>query len=271
MTDLDNGAELRVLMARTLTDLPTPTERLYDGAVRQGRPLRRRRRAGSALAAAAVVAALAAVAVPLVGGTGATTGGVAVEPDPPPVQPLPFVAHPGWWDMPAREMHQRLVALLPDDVGVTAYEKVNTDHGPGESNQFSGVLLGTLRDATDVGPGSIEIMLLELPQDPAALADVRDQHLSCDLDDWDLDSLDRPVKCETSDLHSGRPYQRTVTYVAHGVHYTEVRRWTDGGEIYAAVANSTQRKWGPPASAHRAPLTARELTAVVGSSSWITE
>ncbi|GAA4732267.1 hypothetical protein GCM10023350_14550 [Nocardioides endophyticus] len=87
-------------------------------------------------------------------------------------------------------------------------------------------------------------MLSELPQDPAALADVRAQHLSCDPEDWDFVDLDGPVQCETSDVHSGRPFQRTVTFTDQGVNYTEVRRWTAGGEIYAAVSSSTERKVG---------------------------
>jgi hypothetical protein len=209
--------------------------------------------------------------VPILGGTGPTAADVATEPKPRPPQPHPFVAHPGWWDMPVPEMRERLVALLPDDVEITAYDRVNTDHAPGESNQFAGVFSGTVRNATDDGPGSLEIMLTELPQDSVALAEVRTQHLTCDLDDWEFVDLDGPVKCEVSDLQGGRPFQRTITYTDQGVTYVEVRRWTDGGEIYAAVANSTQRKWGPPTSAVRAPLTASELTAIAVSSSWVAE
>ena len=270
-TDLHDGADLHDLMEHALSDLPTPTARLHAGALRHGRPLRRRQRAIGGLAAAAVVAAIAAVAVPFVDGTGSRAGDVASEPPRPPRAEVPFVSHPGWWDMRVGPMRARLLALLPDDVDLTSYEKVNTDHGPGETDAWSGVLRGTLRDATDVGPGSIEIFLVELPQDPSALADLRRQHLSCDPDVWDLTDPEDTVHCETGDVHGGRPYQRTATFTDQGVTYTEVRRWTGDGEIYAAVSNSTQRKWGPPASAVRAPLTLPELVAVVDSASWTDE
>lgn len=272
MTDLDSGADLHDLMDRALTDLPTPTDRLREGALRQGRPLRRRRRMVTGLASVAVVAATAAVVVPIVGGDGPTPGGVATDPPPKPQPKAPddFVAHPGWWDMPVGQMRQRLVALLPDDVEIASYAKINTDHAPGESSAWSGAFTGTLRNAADVGPGSIEIFLTELPQDPAALADVRARHLSCALDDWTFDPQD-PPQCKNGDFRGGRPYERTVTLTNNGVTYTEVRRWTGAGEIYAAVANSTQRKWGPPASADRPPLTLSELTEVAESPSWVTE
>ncbi|GAA4696404.1 hypothetical protein [Nocardioides conyzicola] len=273
MTDLDSGADLHDLMDRALTDLPTPTARLREGALRQGRPLRRRRRVVTGLAGFAVVAATAAVLVPIVGSDGPTTGGVATEtpPTPQPKQPDDFVAHPGWWDMPVGEMRTRLLALLPNDVEISSYAKISTDHAPGESSVLSGVFRGTLRDASGDGPGSIEIFLTELPQDPTALADVRAQHLSCDLSDWELDDLAAPVQCELGDRHDGSPHQRTITFTNNGITYTEVRRWSGAGEIYAATANSTQRKWGPPASAARPPLTLSELTAVVDSPSWVTE
>jgi len=268
MTDLDSGADLHALMDRALADLPTPTEQLHAGALRVGRPLRRRRRAGAAAVGVAVVAALAAVTVPFVGGSGPAPGQVAT--DPPANQPRTFVAHPGWWDMPVGEMHERLLTLLPDDVSITGYERVDTDHAPGESAAWSGVFAGTLRDTSDIGPGSIEIFLTELPQDPTALADVRAQHLSCDLDDWTFDPQ-HPPRCRNGDFRGGRPYQRTVTLTNDGITYTEVRRWTGDGEIYAAVANSTQRKWGPPASAARPPLTLPDLVTIASSSSWVTE
>ena len=273
MTDLDSGADLHDLMDRALTDLPTPTDRLREGALRHGRPLRRRRRMVTGLASVAVVAATAAVMVPIVGGDGPVSGSVATDPPPTPQpkQPDDFVAHPGWWDMPVGEMRKRLVALLPDDVEVASYAQINTDHAPGESSAWSGVFRGTLRDATDVGPGSIEIMLTELPQDPAALADVRARHLTCDLDDWEFVELTGPVDCETSDLRGGLPFERTITYTDQGVTHIGVWRWDGAGEIYTSVANSTQRKWGPPASAAHPPLTPSELTAIAESPSWVTE
>ncbi|WP_028642915.1 hypothetical protein [Nocardioides sp. URHA0020] len=273
MTDLDSGADLHDLMDRALTGVSTPTDRLREGALHQGRPLRRRRRVVTGIASMAVVAATAAVMVPIVGGDGPTPGTVATDPSPKPQPKAPddFVAHPGWWDMPVSDMRTRLVGLLPADVEIASYARTNTEHGPGESSAWSGVFTGTLRNSAATGPGSIEIMLTELPQDPAALADVRTQHLSCDLSDWDLRDLTTPVHCELGDRRGGLPHQRTISFTNNGISYAEVRRWDGDGEIYAAVANSTQRKWGPPASAARPPLTVAELTAVAESPSWVSE
>jgi hypothetical protein len=268
MTDLDSGADLHDLMDRVLSDLPTPTDQLHAGAVRVGRPLRRRRRLWTAAGSVAIAAALAAVAVPFLGGSGPAPAGVAVEP-PPQAKVPPFPGHPGWWDMPVGEMRQRLLALLPDDVEITAYARINTDHGPGESNRFAGVFNGTLRDANDVGPGSVSIMLAELPTDARALADLREQELSCGHfpDDWDISPPDGAV-CETSEMRDRTNYRRDITYVYQGVTYREIRRWTDHGSIYTAVSSSTERKWGPPASAIDAPLTLAELQAVATSPGW---
>jgi hypothetical protein len=266
MTDLDSGSDLHDLMDRALTDLPTPVARLRDGATRQGRSLRRRRRTITAVAGTAVLAAAVAVVVPVLGGTGPRPGGVAV--DPASSQPQPFVAHPGWWDAPVGEMRKRLVGLLPEDVTIAGYDRTNTEHAPGESSDWSGVFTGALRDASDVGPGGVEIMLTELPQDPTALADLRAQHLSCDLDDWTFVDLEGRVQCEVGDLRGGRPYERTITFTDQGVTYSEVRRWVGDGEVYAAVSNSTERKWGPPASAARPPLSLPELVAIVENPSW---
>jgi hypothetical protein len=270
MTDLDNGNDLHALMDRALVDLPVPTDRLYGGAVRRGRPLRRRRRAGAALGALALAAAAVVVTLPAVTGGEGDAGGVATDPHPQRASPQPFVSHPGWWDMPVGPMRERLAALLPPRVTIADFERLNTDHGPGESAVLHGVLTGTLRNASDIGPGSIEIFLTELPQDPVARADLRAQHLSCDPHTRNIVDVDGPVQCRTSDVRDGQPYERTVTFTDQGVTYSVVYRWSGDGEIYAATANSTQRKWGPPASAVHPPLTLPQLAAIAESPTWTT-
>ncbi|QWF23642.1 hypothetical protein KM427_08045 [Nocardioides sp. LMS-CY] len=270
MNDLDYTDDLHALMDRTLADLPVPTHRLHEGALRHGRRVRRRRRLRVAAGGTVAAAALVAAALPVLGGgTGTADGGVAVEPTPTPLA-RPFEPHPGWWDMPVGEMRHRLEALLPDDVVVESFQKRNTEAAPGESRVFHGRFGGVLRSADDTGPGSIEIMLVELPQDATALADLRSQHLSCAgfPESWTFEGPVSGATCEEGDLQDGRPAQRTIAFTDQGVEYREVRRWTDRGEIYAAVSSSTERKWGPPASARHAPLTPDELLAVGTSATW---
>jgi hypothetical protein len=273
MNDLDLADDLHALMDRALADLPVPEQRLHGSALRTGRQLRRRRRLGVAAGGAVAAAALVAAALPsLAGSSDSTDGGVAVEPTPTP-QVRPFEAHPGWWDMPVAEMRARLEVLLPEGVTIQSYDKRNTEAAPGESRVFHGRFGAALRDADDAGPGSIEIMLYELPQDATALADLRAQHLSCDgfPDTWDIaEPLADGASCEEGDVQGGRPYQRAIAFEDQGVEYRELRRWTDRGEIYVATSSSTERKWGPPASAVHAPLTPAELLEVGTSDTWTT-
>jgi hypothetical protein len=270
MTDLDLDADLTLgpdlheLMDRSLADLGVPTDRLQRGAVQQGRAVRRRRRVAGAVGAVAAVTLAALLVVTGSGGSDPTRTDVATEP------PADAFGRPGWWDMPVGEMRDRLAALLPDDVAISDYERTNTDHAPGESDAWAGVFLGTLRDSADVGPGSIEVMLLELPIDAAARAQMRREDLRCAgfPETWDLPDLTDGAFCEEGEMRGGQPFRRTITYENQGVEYREVRRWTGQGEIYAAVSSSTERKWGPPASAIHAPLTRAELEVVAGSPTW---
>lgn len=264
MTDLDLGPDLHDLMDRSLADVHVPTDRLQHGAVQRGRVVRRRRRIATAAGAIALATVAAVVVVPGLAGSDPTEGQVAVDPG---EHEQPFVPR-GWWDMPVKPMHHHLEALLPEGVTIESYQKRSTDSAPGESTVFHGNFMGTIRDADDDGPGSIQIMMYELPRDRHSVAEARGQELTCDVENWDVDPLSDPVQCHTIRGSDGRVRERTVTHTQDGVTYVEVRRWVGRISTYFAVANSVERKWGPPASAAAAPLTLAELRTIAASPTW---
>ncbi|MDH2415046.1 hypothetical protein [Nocardioides sp. CER19] len=267
LADLD---DLRDLMARALDDVDVPVGRMHDRAAVDGRRLRRRRSALVGVGGLATAAAVAVFAVPLTGGdTTARDDGYAGGHNRA-ADSVPFVAKPGYWDMPVAEIASRLTDLLPQRVSLTSYERTNTDHAPGESDVVIGYLTGTLSGRT--GPGSVEVMLTQLSdqaQRDGAVSQGEtwgDQDLSCPPE---LSSPDIEVRtCATRSDASGRVVERELEMVDHGVTYREVKIVARGGVVYAATANSTQRKWTAPPSASRNPLTLDQLARIATSPVW---
>ena len=277
-TDLDDLAQfddLRVLMTDALADLDVPTARLRDRATIAGGRLRRRRHALVAAGGLAAAATVAAFALPVVGGSASSAkdGGYAVQPTVAPSAvadlPQPFVPKPGYWDMPVADMAARLSHLLPKRVGLAAYEKKSTDRAPGESDAYIGYLTGTLTGAT--GPGGVNVMLTQLSDQAVLDAAKTAGHAWGDLDFGCPPDVAPEVEvrsCSTASDASGSVVQRELETVADGVTYREVRIVTHGGTVYAATANSTQRKWTAPPSASRNPLTMDQLARIATAAVW---
>lgn len=276
LEDLAEFDDLRVLMTGALAELDVPTARLRERATVDGRRLRRRRRALVAVGGLAAAAAAAAFTVPLIGGSGTTArdGGYADTPTAAATSlaepPHPFVDRPGWWDMPAAEMASRLSALLPRHVTLASYETTIPDPGPGRSSARIGDLGGTV--AARTGPGSVEVMLTQL-SDQAVLDAARsagetwgDQDFGCPPDLGDPAVQVRT--CATRADAAGQVVERQLETLQGGVTYREVRLVTDGGIVYAATANSTQRKWTAPPSASHNPLTLDQLARIASSTTW---
>jgi hypothetical protein len=270
--DLRDLDDLRALMTRSLAYAEPPVRRLTDRAEHDGRRLRRRRKAAVAVGGIAAAAAVTALAVPLTGGSGSTAedDGYAGPPSRAADAGKPFVAQPGFWDMPAQQMAQRLTGLLPRRVSLVSYETTSSDHAPGESDAQIGYLTGTLAGTT--GPGSVNVMLTQMSDqaadEAAASGGTRwgDQDLGCPPE---LGSAGVVVQtCTTRSDTSDRVVQRELETLQDGVTYREVRIVTGGGMIYVATANSTQRKWEAPASATRNPLTLSQLARIAASSDW---
>jgi len=284
--NLSEYDDLRDVFDRAMTDLSVPTARLCEGATRTGRRLRWRRRALVGAGGLAAAAAVGAFLVPLVGGSGDTARdpGMATEPpaDPsgrpsaassaePPTEP--FVARPGYWDMPAQEMRDRAAGLLPEGVTISSYERKNTEHAPGESDEMVGDLRATLSGPS--GPGSLEVGLIQspdvepiftIPADPSALdgVDLTSTDFSCNPANFWV----KPTVCETLTDAQGQPYGVIIELTDAGVTTRTVKLIANEGVVRASVANSVERKWTPPTSAAEPPLTLDQLQAVATSATW---
>jgi hypothetical protein len=190
MTHLDDGADLRAVMDRTMRDLDAP-ERCGPAALATGRRIRSRRRAAAALTGAATVAAVtAAFAIPALGGSGdATPSGPAASDaaTPTPAPPTPTVSDrmtpslgpnampstgteslgpnevpstgsespAGWWDVPSTQMVDTLESLLP--AGVTVTRADTTADGLDGPVPAIGGLSGTL--TSGAGVGAFQVLL----------------------------------------------------------------------------------------------------------------
>jgi hypothetical protein len=270
--DLRDLDDLRGLMTRTVAGAEPPVRRLADRARRDGGRLRRRRRAAVAVGGLAAAAAVAALVVPLAGGSGSTArdDGYAGSPSRAADAGKAFVAKPGYWDMPAAAMSERLADLLPNRVSLTSFEETSTDRAPGESTALVGELPGTLAGRT--GPGNVEVMLSQLPGRAVLDAsDPDDLNGDGNLDGCppELSSTDFEVRsCSLQRDSSGRVVERELEVADRGVITREVMLVTHGGTIYVASANSTQRKWTAPPSASRNPLTLDQLAHIATSTTW---
>lgn len=288
MNELDDGADLRVRMATTLIDLPTPTERLHAGSLARGRRLRRARTArtaaGSLVAAAATVAVVATMS-----GTGSPgTGDVAADttPTPPPTERTAVPTDEqgaGWWDTPTEDLLATLRGVLPDDVTVVAHEAKVSDPAPGETGVVPGWLTATLESEDTDGPGNLQVILYP-PEGTVTPGPVEVTHPDGSVETGVVPEavpfaqrLACPAAtlaagtCEEIVADDGTPAGRAQTTQVGGLTLREVTLLgPDGGLLYAATANSVADKWGAgsPASATAPPLGLDELRAIAQDPAW---
>ena len=270
--DLADLADLRRLMGRALDDVDVPVPRLHARATADGRQLRRRRRVVTAVGGLAAAATIAALAGSITGGSAtvahdrgfATEHTAAVDPQ------VPFVARPGFWDMPAVEMADRLSGLLPDRVALRSFQTTSTDHAPGESDALVGYLDGTL--TAPVGEGGVNVMLTQLPARAvidAAPSDDADGDGNGDGCPPDVSMPEVEVRsCSVLRDASGRVVEQQLETSSLGVTVREATLITHGAKIYVAAADSTGRKWATPSGASRPPLTMAQLTRIAQSDVW---
>lgn len=285
--------DLHDFMERSLADVLGDAHRFEARAVSRGRTLRRRRRVGTGLAGAAVVATVAAIVVPAtMGGSGTDRRdhfADTTKDTQPPTGPTTLPVASGWWDMPAQEVHDRLLPLLPGDIAVDDYEVAPDDRAPGEPAESTGWLHATLSTADGL-TGGFEILMYPPDVDPETLdpdpatnstatptlgtsteteafveSPANDQRISCPAD---LGAAKTCTEIETADgVHVGRLY----TWAVDGLLYREVAMMrAEGGVFFAATANSTDDKWGfdSTVSSDEPPLTLAELRAIAESDTW---
>lgn len=284
----DDAHDLRLLMDAALSDAAPTTTGLGARVAVTGRRVRRRRRllVGSA---AAVVVLGAGWAVPRIASGPDGTGSVATDPGPSPspapatVTPAqdPDPEHRGWWSMPASAMAESLRTLLPDGVTLTAYQRENVDRAPDEPlEELVGYLEGEVATA-DGQRGAVNVMLLPPTALPApsptagtgiegsaetATADLSDgSRISCP------GNLEDPSTCRELVDEAGDHYGRSSVWTDGSITIFEVTvRADDGGLVYGAVANTTDRKWGSDSAptADQPPFTREELRGLVEDGVW---
>ncbi|MDQ4055545.1 MAG: hypothetical protein M3237_23030 [Actinomycetota bacterium] len=290
MTHLDDGADLRALMDRSVCDLDAP-DHCGPAAVASGRRIRRRRRAMGAVSGVAACAVVTAVfAIPALGDGGGSTPGPpaasdpgAPTPSPPdPMTPsegpnvVPSTDGPaGWWDMPSTQMVDVLESTVPQGVTVTRAD--TTTEGPDGPSPAAGGLSGTLDAST--GPGAFQIILWQpdlapIP-DPVTTTDAAGiEHTTVFAD---AASLHGRIQCRAAydscaqiRDDSGEVVGRRSTDSHGGTTYHEVALLgPDGGGLYFYVADATGEKPGYEApTAEAPPLTLAQLRTLAEDPAW---
>ena len=256
--------DLHELMDRALDDLPTPTDRLRDGAMKRGRVVRRRRLAGAAFGGVAALAAVTAIALPSLSGSQPSDGTIATEP--PSSAPGYVEPPPGRWDMPGAVMLHRLQDLLPAGLTTADENLGDEDLAPGEE-PGGGWLAVDLLDADGDPVGGLNVLLY--PPEDASDAEIA-QRNTCG---GDVD-LDGGTTCTVQRDAAGRPVGRTFRSPSDdGVVVTrEVKiAGPDGAVLYAAASNSSDEKWGVGSSTDTAvpALTVAQLVALISDQAWL--
>lgn len=292
MTDLDDGADLRAVMERSLRDLHAP-DHCGPAAVVTGRRMRRRRRTMGAISGVAACAAVtAAFAIPALGdGGGAAPSGPAASdagsPTPTPndaqtpsegpdrVPSWDVDGPAGWWSMPSTEMVDVLRATLPEGVTVTRAD--TTTEGPDGTSPAVGGLFGTL--AASTGPGAFQILLyqpdLGPTPDPVTTTDAAgNEHATAVATSASLESRIKCRRvhdtCEVIRDAGGEPIGRLSTNVEQGTLLYEVSLLgPDGGGLNFTVMNSTGEKPGYEGpSAEVPPLSPGQLRTLAEERAW---
>ncbi len=285
MTHLDDGADLRAVMDRSLRDLDAP-DHCGPAALATGRRIRTRRRVTMSLAGVATVAAVAALTLPALGGSGGASPQFADDPTSSPTpSDLPEQAGEGWWDAPGTRLAEQLARSLPEGVTLETVDTTQEGVPVGSDDEMIGGLLGTLSAST--GPGTFQIILyapelvgestpsLGTPSTaPAASDDAVGDETTIVSSTSNASRIKcRPYmdKCETIEDGSGEQVGRLTINVESGTTYYEaVLLGPDGGALFFYVADSTGEKPGYEApTAEVPPLTLEQLRTLAEDPVWI--
>lgn len=262
MTHLDDAADLRAVMERSLRDLDQP-DHLHATVLGRGRRARRRRQAALAVGGlAAGVTAIGLTAAAL-HGTSSTTSGIDPAAPPSAVTPsdlptdlptVPAHAPSGWWDVPGPELRTALEQVLPDGVTMVSAE-VLVETGADEQVVGRGAVHGVLEGPS--GRGAFQV-LLSPPAPAGRAAPAAELRCAATFEQC------RQVRAD------GSPTARFSTATAQGTTYREaVVREPDGGRVYVYVADSSGEKPGYEApSASAPPLDADQLRALAQDPVW---
>ena len=267
---------LREVLEGSMAGVPVPASRISTAAVEQGRRLRRRRRAATVVGAAALAAVLGVGIPQAIGNDGADrsreSGYADSTTDQPADQPK------SWWNMPAGEMADHLVEMLPAGTRVVAMRTRSEEPGD-DHREWEGFLVAHIDTPASSGPGGINLHVgspdTALPGAgtttpvtvgagaPVAAANRPD--LRC------TGYGDELTSCEVIRDEHGRRIGR-LSRIDHGevVLLSATLRMTDGGTVSIDASNSTDDKWGLGSSttADEPPLTLEQLREIAADPVW---
>jgi hypothetical protein len=274
----NNESALREVIEGSMAGVSVPAARISAVAVERGRRLRRRRRAATVVGAAALAAVIGVGVPQAIGNDGSdrsVEGGYADSRDASEVladQPK------GWWSMPAGEMADHLLEMLPR--GTRIVEMRTRSDEPGDNHrEWEGFLVAYIDTPASSGPGGINLHVGS-PNTPepgagtttpvslgaaAPVAASSRQDLRCTSYGEELTS------CEVLRDEQGRRIGRLSRLdLGDVVLLSATMRTTDGGTVSIDASNSTDDKWGVGSSttADEPPLTLRQLREIVADPVW---
>ncbi len=286
-TDLADFDDLREIFDRALTDLPVPSARLHDGAMRAGRRQRLRQRVLVGAGGLAAAAAVGAFLVPLAGGSGDTAiddnsaSSPSIDPTllPDGINTSVLYGDPtGWWDTPSDVMDQVTRPLLPIGLTVTSAAYAPPDRLSGDPTIYRGLL--DLKVSTGAGPGSLEVMLYppqpESVPSPVTVTDA--DGTTHTYATADSPSFADRTTCTQADLGCTVITDADGTAVGAlqtdhedtGLTTYEATVRHGKGLVYVATSNTLDHKWGEESviSAAEPPMSAEEVIALALSDDW---
>lgn len=294
MTHLDDGADLRAVMERSMRDLEAP-DRCGPAAMVTGRRLRTRRRVTVSLVGVAAVAAVAALTLPSLGGSGGASPQFAGDPTTAPTPSpksreisglpsqvpegsgVPIQMLEGWWSAPGTRLAEQLEQVLPEGVTLESVDTTVEGLPAGSDAEMIGGLLGTLSAST--GSGAFQIILyppdLDQVPDPVTTTDAAgNEHTTATASSPALQNRIKcrgyMLRCDAIQDGAGEQVGRLTTSVESGTTYYEAMMLgPDGGALYFYVGDSTGEKPGYEApTAEAPPLTLEQLRILAEDPVW---
>ena len=273
-----NEGALREVMEGSMAGVSVPAARISAAAVEQGRRLRRRRRAATVVGAAALAAVIGVGVPQAIGNDGRDRSRESGYADSDDAAEVPAAQPKGWWSMPAGEMADHVIDMLPAGARVVAMRTRSEEPGD-DHREWEGFLVAHIDTPASTGPGGINLHV-GLPNTPgpgtgatapvtvgagAPVAASSRKDLRCTGYGEELTS------CEVLRDKQGRRIGRLSRIdLGKVVLLSATLRTTDGGAVSIDACNSTDDKWGLGSSTRAAepPLTLKQLREIVADPVW---
>ena len=151
----NDESALREVIEGSMAGVSAPTSRISAAAVGQGRRLRRRRQAATMVRAAALAAVIGVWGPQAIGNDGSDQSRESGYADSRDATEVPADQPKGWWSMPAGEMADHLLEMLPRGTRIVA---VQTRDEPGDDHrEWEGFLVAHIDTPASSGPSGINL------------------------------------------------------------------------------------------------------------------